>query len=78
MIKLIILDQNKPKTKNKKFKNTFISHKTGNKRSIHAILKSNSTTFMFNNIFCEMDIKKVIYWGLLEWGIGGTVLISSW
>ena len=31
-----------------------IIHKNGNKTSIQPILK-----FMFNNIFCEMNIKKV-------------------
>ena len=39
----------------------FIIHKTGNKTSIQPILKSNSTSFMFNNVFCEMNIKKVIH-----------------
>ena len=28
---------------------------------------------MFNNIFCEMNIKKVIHWNC-----EGTILISSW
>ena len=32
---------------------------------------------MFNNIFCEMKGKNVIYWGG-AWGEWGTVLISSW
>ena len=32
----------------------FIIHKYGNKTSIHPILKSNSASFMFNNIFCEI------------------------
>ena len=41
----------------------FIIYKNGNKTSIHPILKSNSTSFMFNNIFCEMKYKKVIHWG---------------
>ena len=41
----------------------FIIHKNRNKTSIQPILKSNSTSFMFNNIFCEMNIKKVIQWG---------------
>ena len=31
--------------------------------SIEPILKSNYTSFMFNNIFCELTIKKVIPWG---------------
>ena len=28
------------------------------------ILKLNSTSFMNNNIFCKMNIKKVIHWGV--------------
>ena len=43
------------------------------------ILKSNSTSFMFNKIFCEMKVKKVIHWG--GGGAGGmgiTVQIASW
>ena len=44
------------KNKNPKFVNcTFIIHKNGNKTGIQQILKSNSTAFMFNNIFCEMN-----------------------
>ena len=35
---------------------------------IQAILKSNYTSFIFNNIFCEMNIKKVIHWeGAGKW-----------
>ena len=55
--------------KNKKFKNqnfvncTFIINKNENKTSIKPILKSNSTSFMFYNIFSEMKGKKVIHWG---------------
>ena len=65
MIKMVILDQNKQislilkieKSKNSKFVNyTFIIHKNGNKTSIQPILRSNSTSFMFNNIFCEINI----------------------
>ena len=42
----------------------FIIHKNANKRSIvQPILKSNSTFFMFNNIFCEMKGKNIIHWG---------------
>ena len=66
MMKMIILDQSKPislilKIENRKFKNpkfvncTFIVHKNGNKTSIQPILKSNSTSFMFNNIFYELN-----------------------
>ena len=40
------------------------------------MLKSNSTSFMFNNIFCEVKGKKVIHWG--GQGNWGTVLITSW
>ena len=55
----------------------YIIHKTVNKTSIQPILKSNSTSFMFNNIFCEMKGKKVMYWG---WPgeMGGTVQIAYW
>ena len=69
MIIMVVLDQNKPiwliliiKKKNKKLENqifinfTFIIHKNGNKTSIQPILKSNFTSFMFNNIFCEINI----------------------
>ena len=85
---MVILDQGKTislylkitkkKIQNPKFVNcTFIIHKNGNNTSIQPILKSNSTYFMFNNIFCEMKGKKVIHcWGL--GGMGGTVLITSW
>ena len=77
MVKIVILDQNKPiwlilkikksKILNPKFVNcTFIIHKNGNKTSIQPILESNST-FMTNNIFCEMNIKKNISLG----GAGG-------
>ena len=54
-----------PEKKIKKFINkkivncTFIISKNRNKTSIQPILNSNSTSFMFNNIFCEMTIKKV-------------------
>ena len=74
---MVIWDQSKPISlylkKNRKFKNpkfinfTFIIYKKGNKTCIQHILKSNSTSFMFNNIFCEMKFKKVIHWGG-EWG----------
>ena len=55
----------------------FIIYKNGNNTSIQPILKSNSTSFMFNNIFCEMKGKKVIHWGRMG-GNGGIVLITSW
>ena len=54
----------------------FIIYKNGNKTGIQPILKLNSTSFMFNNIFCEINIKKVIHWG--GCGNGGTILICSW
>ena len=41
------------------------------------ILKSNSTSLMFNTIFCVMG-KKVIHLGGGPGGNGRTVLISSW
>ena len=84
MIK-IIFDQSKPislylKIKKLKIEKSEISKiacllfiKNGNKTSIQPILKLNSTSFMFNNIFYEMHIKKVVHWGN-----GGTILISSW
>ena len=73
MIKMLILDQSKPislylkiikkKIQKHKFVNcTFIIHKNGNKTSIQSILKLNSTSFMFNNIFCKMKVKKIIHW----------------
>ena len=52
----------------------FIFHEKGNKTSIHPILKSNSTSFMFNKKNCEIKSKKVIHWG---WP-GGIVQIASW
>ena len=55
---------------------TFIIHKNGNETSIQPTLKSNSTTFMFNNIFCEIG-KNVIHWRG-AWGNGKTVQIASW
>ena len=64
--------------KNPKFVNCmFIIHKNGNKTSIQPILISNSISFMFNKIFCEMKGKKVIHWRG-AWGNGGTVKIASW
>ena len=74
MIKILILDQSKPislfeneKFKNPKFLNCmFIIHKNRNKTRVQPILKSNSTSFMFNNIFCGMKGEKVIHWG--GWG----------
>ena len=72
MIKIVIWDQSKPislylkikKFKNLKFVNcTFIIHKNGSKTSIQPILKSNSTSFIFNETICEMKDKKVIHWG---------------
>ena len=37
----------------------FIIYKNGNKTSIQPVLKLNSTSFIFHNIFCEMNIKKL-------------------
>ena len=77
MIKMVILDQSKrlslylkiKKFKNQKFVNCmFIIHKKGNNTSIQPIIKSNSTSFMFNNIFFETNGKKVIHW---RGGLGG-------
>ena len=74
------LNQNFKKSKNPKFAHsTFNIHENGNKTSIQPILQSNSTSFMFNKIFCEMKGKKVIHWGGGgAWGNGGTVQIASW
>ena len=75
MTKKVILDQSKPIFENKKFKNkklvncTSIIDKNRNKTCIQPILKSNYTSFLFNNIFGEMNIKKVIDWGV--WGKWG-------
>ena len=74
MIKMLIWDQSKAillifEKKNHNFKNpkfvhnTFIIHKNWNYIGIQPFLKSNSTSFMFNNIFCETKSKKVIHWG---------------
>ena len=51
----------------------FIINKKGNKTCILPILKLNFPSFMFNNIFCGIDIKKVIRYGVL----GGIILVSS-
>ena len=74
---MVILDQSKPiavylkrnKIENQKYVNcTFIIHKNGNTTSIQPILKSNSTSFMINNIFFEMRGKKSYpLGGLGEW-----------
>ena len=76
MIKMVIFRSKEAislilKKKNLKFVNcTFIIRKNRNKTSIQPTLKSNSIYFMFNNIFGEMTIKKVIHW---EGGPGGTI-----
>ena len=54
MIKMVILDHSKPMS-------LIIIHKNGNKTSIQPILKSNSTSFTFKNIFCQMNIKKITH-----------------
>ena len=64
---MVILDQSKPislilKIKNSKIQKSEICKlhiyhsKHGNKTSIQPILKLNSTSFIFNNIFFEMNI----------------------
>ena len=89
-----ILDQSKPISlilKIKKYKNpkfvhcTFIIHNNENKTSIQPNLKFNSTSFMFNNIFCEMKGKKVIHWGgacgngeLSKLLLGSEILVFTW
>ena len=80
------MDQRKPislifKIKKIQFKNPnfvncmFIICKNGNTTSIEPILKSNSTSFIFNNIFCEKTTKKLTLWGRRD---GRTIQISSW
>ena len=76
---MVILNQSQPtllylkikKFKIPKFVNCmFIIYKNGKQTCIQPIVKLNSTSFMFNNIFCEMKGKKVIHWGvsLGDWG----------
>ena len=88
MIKMVIFDESKPislileiikfKIQKSEICNyMFITHKNKNKTSIQPILKSNSTSFMFNNLFSEINIKKVIHWGGGREN-GGTILNSSW
>ena len=72
MIKIVILDQSKPislilkieKSKIQKFEicklHVYYIIKL-EMTSIQPILKSDSTSFMFNNNFCEMNIKKVTH-----------------
>ena len=73
MLKMVILDLSEPillylKKKSKIQKSeicklhVYYSEKNANKTRIQPILKSNSTSFIFNNIFCEMKGKKVIHW----------------
>ena len=80
MIKIVILDQCKPislilKIKKSKIQKSEICklhiYKSGNKTSIQPILKSNSTSFMLNNIFLwDEGWKSYIFLGggLGEWG----------
>ena len=56
----------------------FIIHKNRNNTSIQPILKLNYPSFMFNNIFCEINTKKVIHLEGGGRGNGGTVLMSFW
>ena len=65
---MVIFDQTKPISKILKIKQlkirkseifanfTFIIDKNGNKRGIKPFLEFNSTSFMFKNIFCEINI----------------------
>ena len=77
MIKMVILGQSKPISLILKIKKSKISKseicklhvyysQNGNKISIQPILKSNSTSFIVNSIFCEIKGKKVIHLG--AWG----------
>ena len=83
MIKIIILDQSNPifpilKIKNLKFVHCiFIIYKNRNKASIQLIPKSNSTSFMFNNMFCEMKGKKLFTGRGLGWGELSKLLLGS-
>ena len=74
MIKMVIWDQSKPislilKIKNSKIQKSeicafhVIIHENGNKTRIKLIRKTKSTSFIFNNPFCEMKGKNVINWG---------------
>ena len=45
---------------------------------LQPILKSNSTSFMFNKKICEMKGKKDIHWRGGPGGNRATILISSW
>ena len=76
MRKMVILDQSKLiylifEKINQNFKNpkfvhsTFIIHKNRNKTCIQSILKSNSTSFMFNNIFLWNEGQKSYLLGVL-------------
>ena len=61
----------------------FIIHKNGNKTSMQPILKLNSSSFLFNKKFCEINGKKVVHWGggmrepskLL---LGNVILVFTW
>ena len=77
MIKMVIWDQSKAillifEKKNHNFKNpkfvhnTFIIHKNGNYTGIQPILKSNSTSFMFNNICRAGGVMKLACFCLRE------------
>ena len=92
---MVIFDQSKPislylkikKLNNPKFINcTFIIQKNGNKTSIQPILKSNSTSFMFNKKFCEVKGKKSYPLGGGATGmgeqskllLGSVILVFTW
>ena len=68
MVKFVIFDQSKQislymKTKKSEICKLHVYYsKIGNKTCIQPILKINSTSFTFNNIFGKINIKKVIHW----------------
>ena len=85
---MVILDQSKPillifEEKKKPFVHcAFIIHKNGNLTCVQLILKLNSTSFMLNNIFCEMNGKKVIHCGgmgeLSKFCLRSVISIFTW
>ena len=90
---MVILDQSKPislylKIKKLKIEKSKICKlhiyysKNRNKTSIQCILKSNSISFMFNNIFCEMKGKKVMHFGPWEKPsklvLGSVISVFTW
>ena len=74
IIKIVILDQSKQmslilkmeksKIQNSKICKLYVYYSQKWKLDKYTIpTQSDSTSFMFNNIFCEKNIEKVIHWG---------------